>query len=118
MAKILFLLRRSPYGGSAALEAIDAALVAGVFDQEVSVLFKDDGVWQLLRGQDGSVLGGRTVGKVASALPEYGIESVYVCAESLSRRGLAAADLAMTAVPLDAEGQRALIGDQDAVLND
>ena len=50
--RLLFLLRQAPYAGSNALEALEAALVAGVFDQNVSVLFKDDGVWQLAKDQD------------------------------------------------------------------
>lgn len=118
MATMLFLFRQAPYAGSHALEAIDAALVAGVFDQQVAVLFRDDGVWQLLEGQDGSILGGKTVSKVASVLPEYGIESLYVCTESLSRRGITVEDLVLAATPLDASGQRDLIAGQDAVLND
>jgi len=118
VANVLFLFRRPPYAGSRSLEAIEAALVAGVFDQQVAALFKDDGVWQLLRDQDGAILGGRTVSKVASALPEYGIDAIYVCAKSLSRRGLKADDLVLAATPLDAQGQRELIAAQNAVLND
>ena len=54
--KFLYLLRRPPYSGSLAAEAIDSILVAGVFDQRVSVLFKDDGVLQLLKDQQGQLL--------------------------------------------------------------
>ena len=70
MAKrILFLLNRAPYGSSYALEAIESILVAGVFDQEVSVLFTGAGLYQLLSEQDGGAIGGRTVGKMLGALP-------------------------------------------------
>ena len=116
--RLLFLLRQAPYAGSNALEALEAALVAGVFDQNVSVLFKDDGVWQLAKDQDGSRLGTRTVSKVASALPEYEITDLYVCAESLSRRSLHLPDLALIVTAVTVEEQRALIEAQDAVLND
>ena len=52
--RILFLLRQPPYQSSRAIEAIESILVAGVFEQDVSVLFKDDGVWQLIKDQDGA----------------------------------------------------------------
>lgn len=42
--KLLFLLRQAPYGTSHALEALEAVLVAGVFEQQVAVLFRDEGV--------------------------------------------------------------------------
>ena len=116
--RILFLLRQPPYAGSHALEALESVLVAGVFDQQVSVLFSDDGVWQLVNGQDGAEVGRRTVSKVASALPEYDVTSLYVCASALRERGLSADDLALPARALEAAEQRALIADQDAVVND
>jgi tRNA 2-thiouridine synthesizing protein C len=116
--KILFLLRRPPYGTSHALEALETVLVAGVFDQQVSVLFSGDGVWQLLDGQDGSLLGRRTISRVLGALPEYDVTALYVCAESLKTRGLGASDLALAVTPLALVEQQHLIDGQDAVVND
>ena len=116
--RILFLLRRPPYAGAGALEALEVALVAGVFDQQVSVLFKDDGVYQLLSEQDGALLGGRTVSRVLSALPEYDIDALYVCARSLAERSLDAADLALPVTVLTVTEQRDLLSAQQLVLND
>ena len=116
--KILYLLRQSPYSGSRAVEAIESALVAGVFDQDVSVLFKDDGVYQLLSGQDGARLGNRTVSNVAAALPEYGVERLYVCEDSLAQRLLTAADLVLPVAVASKTQQTQLINSHDVVLND
>ena len=116
--RILYLLRQAPYQSSRAVEALESILVAGVFEQDVSVLFKDDGVWQLVANQDGARLGTRTIGKVVQALPEYDVSKLFVCDASLSQRGLIAADLVLSAAPLTITEQQALIGDQDAVLND
>ena len=116
MAKrILFLLNRSPYGGSYALEAIESILVAGVFDQEVSVLFTGDGLYQLLPEQDGSALGGRTVGKVLGALPEYGVADLFACRPSAERLGLADASLCLPVTWLDYAEQKRLISRQNIV---
>ncbi|MEQ9003473.1 MAG: sulfurtransferase complex subunit TusC [Pseudomonadales bacterium] len=116
--RILFLLRQPPYATSHALEALEAVLVAGVFDQAVSVLFADDGVWQLLRDQDGDAVGMRTVGRVATALPRYDVNDIYVCGESLRRLGLSPDDLVLPVTLLDGAGQQALIAGQHAVVSD
>jgi tRNA 2-thiouridine synthesizing protein C len=116
--RILFLLRHAPYATSNALEALEAALVAGVFDQRVSVLFADEGVWQLLVDQNGDSLSTRTVSRVVSVLPEYEIDAVYACRDSLERHGLTSDDLVLPVRILDFAEQQALIGRHDAVLND
>ncbi len=116
--RILFLLRQTPYATSHALEALETALVAGVFDQAVSVLFCGDAVWQLLAGQDGSAIGRRTVSKVVQVLPQYEITELYVCAAALRERGLTVGDLALPVQALGPAEQQALIAAQDAVVND
>ncbi len=116
--RILFLLRHGPYASSQALEALEAVLVAGVFDQTVSVLFSGDGVWQLVDGQEGAALDRRTVSRVAQALPEYDITAVYACAAALRERGLTTDDLVLPARALEPGEQRALIAGHDAVVND
>ena len=116
--KLLFLLRQPPYGSAHALEAVESALVAGVFDQTVSVLFRDAGVWQLLGGQDAQVLGRRTLAKVLCALPEYEVSDLYVCADSITRCGLSVSDLVLPVTVLDRAQQHALLAEQDAVVND
>jgi tRNA 2-thiouridine synthesizing protein C len=116
--RILFLLRQPPYANGHALEALETALVAGVFDQQVSVLFRDDGVWQLLDGQNGALLDSRTIGKVAQALPEYGVGALYVCSRSLAERRLTTEDLVLPVTALDDARQVELLAAQDAVVND
>ena len=116
--RFLYLLRRPPYCGSLAAEAIDSILVAGVFDQRVSVLFKDDGVLQLLKDQQGQLLGHRSVNKMLAALPEYEIEELFVCARSLAERALSLDQLSLPVQVLDEIGQQTLIAAQNVVMND
>ncbi len=116
MAKrILFLLNQPPYGSSHAAEAIEAILVAGVFDQQVSVLFTGAGLYQLLSEQDGSAVGGRTVGKMLGAVPEYGVTDLYACRPSAERLNLGDANLCLPVTWLDYDEQRRLISRQDIV---
>ena len=116
MAKrILFLLNRAPYGSTYALEAIESILVAGVFDQQVSVLFTGAGLYQLLSEQDGGAVGGRTVEKMLGALPEYGVSELFACRPSAQRLGLTGARLCLPVTWLDYAEQKSLLNRQDIV---
>ena len=50
--KFLYLNRKAPYGTIYAWESLEVVLIGAAFDQEVSLLFVDDGVYQLTKGQD------------------------------------------------------------------
>ena len=115
--RILFLLTKAPYCSARAVEMLESVLVAGVFEQAVSVLFKDAGVYQLLDGQDGAAVGQRTLGKMLQALPDYDVQRLFVCSASLERLGLAPADLCLPVQCLDQGEQRELVAGQDAVVS-
>ena len=91
-------------------------MVGAVFDCRVALLARDEGVWALFDGQDGATLGARTVSQVLGAMPAYEVDEVYVCAESLQARGLAADSLALSAKVIDHTEQARLMAAQDAVL--
>ena len=82
----LYILRSAPYASPRFSEAIDALLVAGVFDQHVAVLMIDEAVEALRPGQDGALLGTKTAGKQLTALADYDVREVYVCADSARAR--------------------------------
>ncbi|MGK2913256.1 MAG: DsrE family protein, partial [Porticoccaceae bacterium] len=71
--RILFMFRHAPYGSALAREGLEAALAAGAYGQQPSVLFLDDGVWQLLAGQNGRPLNAKTHQTMLSALPLYDV---------------------------------------------
>ena len=108
MKRVLYLLRRPP--SVAAKETIDLVLVSGVFEQAVSVLFMDDGVFQLVG------LGKRQ--SPVKALPTYGVEAIHAAAHSLDERGIALADIAMEVAAADRQAVRALIEEHDIVVTD
>ena len=39
--------RKAPYGTIYALESLEVVLIAAAFDQDISLVFADDGVYQL-----------------------------------------------------------------------
>ncbi len=85
--------RRAPYGTGYGMEALDAMLAASAFEQDLTAAFVDDGVYQLKREQQPSVLEFRHYTKAFAALSEFGIEQLYVEKESLLERGLSHTDL-------------------------
>lgn len=116
MNKILCIISRPPYQGSHDLELIEAAMVGAVFDMQVSILFRDEGVWALLDGQDAGPLEQRTFSKVLSALPAYEVDKLYVCSESLNQRGVSPDQFCIAATPLSVAEQQTLIAEHEAVL--
>jgi tRNA 2-thiouridine synthesizing protein C len=49
--KFLYVNRKAPYGTIYAWESLEVVLIGAAFDQEVSLMFLDDGVYQLTKGQ-------------------------------------------------------------------
>lgn len=91
--KFLYVNRKAPYGTVYALESLEVVLVGAAFDQDVSVAFVDDGVFQITRGQDTDGIGMKNFSKTYTALGDYDITKIYVEKESLEVRGLTIDDL-------------------------
>lgn len=91
--KFLYLNRRAPYGSIYALESLEVVLIGAAFDQQVSLAFVDDGVFQLAKGQDTKSLGVKNFSPTFRALGDYGVTKFYVEQESLAERGLTVDDL-------------------------
>lgn len=91
--KFMYLNRKAPYGTVYALESLEVVLIAAAFEQEVSLAFLDDGVYQLLKGQNPKALGMKNFSATYNALGDYGITKLYVERESLAERGLSEDDL-------------------------
>ena len=98
---MLVISRQAPWAGPAAREALDIALAGGAFDLPLAMLFLDDGVFQLVAGQQPGALQQKDLAANLQALPLFGVEELYVSARSLSERGLGEAQLALPAQTLD-----------------
>jgi tRNA 2-thiouridine synthesizing protein C len=91
--KFLYLNRKAPYGTVYALESLEVVLIAAAFDQDVSLAFVDDGVYQLLANQDTKGVEMKNFSPTYNALGDYDINKLYVEKESLEERGLSLDDL-------------------------
>lgn len=91
--KFLYVNRRAPYGTIYALESLEVVLIGAAFDQDVSLAFFDDGVYQIVKDQDTSAIGMKNFSPTYRALGDYEVTKLYVEKESLDERGLTPGDL-------------------------
>jgi tRNA 2-thiouridine synthesizing protein C len=91
--KFMYMNRKAPYGTIYALESLEVVLIAAAFDQDVSLVFADDGVYQLMKGQETDEIGMKNFSPTYSALGDYDIKKIYIEKESLEERGLSLDDL-------------------------
>ena len=91
--KLLYVNRKAPHGSIYALESLEVVLIGAAFDQDVSLAFIDDGVYQLLLNQNTSGIGVKNFSPTYKALGDYDINRIYVEKESLELRGLSKENL-------------------------
>jgi len=114
--KFMYVNRRAPYGSIYALESLEVVLVGAAFNQDVSVVFADDGVFQLKKGQDTEELGMKNFSPTYRALEMYDVEKLYVEKESLEARGLTEEDLVVPVEVMSNSEIGKLMEQQDVVL--
>ena len=85
-----------PHGSDSASQALDTALACAAFDQHVTVIFQDDGVWQLLPQPVASPLGDKSLLAQFNLMALYGVSSVQICHDSLRHAGLDTGQLALS----------------------
>ena len=115
--RFMYVNRKAPYGTIYALECLEVVLVAAAFDQDVSVVFVDDGVYQLKKNQDTTGIGMKNFSKTYRALDDYDVEKIYVEKESLDARGLSADDLVIPVEVIAADDLREIMAQQDVVIS-
>ena len=89
----MYVNRHAPHGTIYALEGLEAVLIGAAFDQDVSMAFIGDGVFQLKKGQDTTDSDIKNYSPTYRALGDYDVNQLYVERESLEKRGLTIGDL-------------------------
>lgn len=115
--KFMFLNRKAPHGTVYALEGLEVVLITAAFDQDVSLVFTDDGVYQLMKGIDTKGIEVKDFSKTYRALEGYDIEKLYVDQSSLDARGLTEDDLIVDVTVLSDDEMKNLMEEQDVVIS-
>jgi tRNA 2-thiouridine synthesizing protein C len=115
--RFMYVNRKAPYGTIYALENLEVVLIAAAFDQDVSVVFVDDGVYQLKKGHNTDAIGMKNFSNTYRALDDYDVEKIYVEKESLEMRGLTEDDLIIDVEVLSTGELREIMDQQDVVIS-
>src|SRR3569832_415984 len=115
--KFMFLNRKAPHGTVYALEGLEVVLITAAFDQDVSMVFTDDGVYQLMKGVDTKGIEVKDFSKTFRALEVFDIEKLYVDQGSLYARGLTEDDLIVVVTLLSVVELANLMAEQDVVIS-
>lgn len=110
--KFLYVNRKAPYGTVYALESLEVVLIGAAFEQDVQLLFMDDGVFQIAKGQDTSESEMKNFSPTYSALGDYEVTKMYVDKQSLEERGLTIDDL----IPLTYEDEDDDYAEKDSII--
>jgi tRNA 2-thiouridine synthesizing protein C len=115
--RFLYVNRKAPHGTVYALESLEMVLIAAVFEQDVHVVFLDDGVFQLKKNQAPQELGMKDFSKTYRALDGYDIEKIYVEKESMEDRGVSTDDFIIPVKVIDRKSMAELMDSMDVVLS-
>ena len=115
--KFLYINRRAPHGTIYAHEALEVVLIGAAFEQDVSLAFIDDGVFQLKKDQDTSDIHTKNFSKIYKALEMYDVEKLFVEKESLEKRGLTEDDLSVDVKVINSSEMKKLITDSEVIFN-
>ena len=114
---ICIISSHAPYAGQTAREALDVALVSASYDLHTSLLLMGEGVYQVLDQQNPGELPRKNLSALFKALPMYGIDTIYVDADSLDERHLTAGQLLPEVTLLEEGALAPFIARHDKVLN-
>jgi tRNA 2-thiouridine synthesizing protein C len=115
--KFLYVNRKAPYGTIYALESLEVVLIGAAFEQDVSLAFLGDGVYQLVKGEDTKALEVKNFSPTYRALEDYDVTKIYVDDEALKARGLTEDDLVIPVEVVSAERMAEIMESQDVVLS-
>ena len=115
--KFMYVNRKAPYGTVYALEGLEVVLITAAFDQDVSMVFIDDGVFQIKKDQETSGINMKNFSPTYRALEGYEVEKVYAEKESLVARGMDEDDLLIPVEILTASEIADLMNSQDVIVS-
>lgn len=123
----MFLNRKAPYGTIYALEVLEAVLISAAFEQNANIVFVDDGVYQIKKGQDTKGVNMKNFSPTYRIIEEEKTDAdedddidmvwrIIVEKESMEARGLTPDDFIVKVEVLNTEELTQLMDQQDIVI--
>ena len=126
--KFMYVNRKAPYGTIYALEVLEAVLISAAFEQHACIVFIDDGVYQIKKGQDTDAIKmknfSKTYGIIAmekeDADEDEDMDMVWriiVEKESMEARGLSADDFVIDVEVIASAELAVIMAEQEIVIS-
>ena len=124
----MFTNRKAPYGTIYALEVLEAVLISAAFEQNANIVFMDDGVFQIKKGQAPQAINMKNFSPTFRIVEEEKNDAdedddmdmvwrIIVEKESMEARGLTPDDFVVEVEVLDAAQLGQLMDEQDVVIS-
>lgn len=113
---ILISCSSAPYNTSKPIDAYEAALAASNIGLEVKYLFRQRGLYQLLKQHDCASIGHKDMAKKLSALPLFEIEDLIVVKQDIDALKLQSESLVVEPILIDQEDVGSLFNNAQQVL--
>ena len=124
----MFVNRKAPYGTIYALEVLEAVLISAAFEQNANIVFMDDGVFQIKKGQNPKAVNMKNFSPTYRIIEEEKNDAeedddmdmvwrIIVEKESMEARGLTPDDFVVEVEVLDAAALGQLMDTQDVVIS-
>lgn len=92
--KLAILFTQPPFGSATSREGLDALLAASAFcdEQDIAIFFINDGVFNLLKGQNPALILQKDHIATFKLIELYDLTECFVCQESIAERKLESAE--------------------------
>jgi tRNA 2-thiouridine synthesizing protein C len=115
MSNLLFIQQYAPHGTIKGQEVLDACLMGSAF-ASCTLLFLDDGIYQIKTQQDTAGLGVKDYSVSYGVLSDYGVEKICCRKSDLDQRNLTPQDLIIEVEVLDDSEIASMIAENQQVL--
>ncbi|GAB55036.1 tRNA 2-thiouridine synthesizing protein C [Glaciecola punicea ACAM 611] len=97
---IVIQTTQAPYSTSDATDSLEAALAATNIGMQVVYIFVGDGVYQLLKAQQSTLISHKSIYKKLSALPMFDVELIFAQTSALTTYHISLNDISFAVSPI------------------
>lgn len=126
--RFMYVNRKAPYGTIYALEVLEAVLISAAFEQHACIVFIDDGVYQIKKGQDTEAVNMKNFSKTYGIIEMEKEDAdededmdmewrIIVEKESMEARGLSKDDFVVDVEVIASDELAAIMAEQEVVIS-
>ncbi|HJN25912.1 MAG TPA: DsrE family protein [Rhodospirillales bacterium] len=126
--RFMYVNRKAPYGTIYALEVLEAVLISAAFEQHACIVFVDDGVYQIKKGQNTEAINMKNFSKTYGIIEMEKEDAdkdedmdmewrIIVEKESMETRGLSKDDFVVDVEVIPGDELAAIMAEQEVVIS-